>query len=319
MKVFSPSPGRVLTALLVSISMLKSSKAMREFEKAAANNEAASSSSSSNQAPLRHEQGFGSSSSRDPTISRVRKPRPPLLRATDSASFKRIQQIPLFEDGALRWGPYRLDPDLFQLKYHPYDHPALAHFYAPDGSQPSKLPNYLSPKLLDAMPTSYRPEPELLQAIHKSIFDLLRKEGISARQVHPDAKFFYEGMYLFPPLEQAATGHLQMPSRYLEESLHRAPGRRLSPDYVSDPNVFLFKVTPKDVERQIMAISTTKPERWVNPHVKDQTLWLLYEPRSIVTDSDKKKEVKSFLGAAFLPKETEDILENVGDWKRAVK
>lgn len=238
---------------------------------------------------------------------------PALRPAVDPGT--QLDYIPAYTDSAgIRWGPFPLHPSNFQLEYYRLNEPALAHLYQPDGSVPIRFekPSGIPGTRLRWVPGVYRPEPEVLRQLRSKIIGTLRTTGWSGKEVHPSNSHFYEGMYLWPPLQRSLSGY-KMPTDILEGRIITVPSSRLRRQVRAPPNLFEIKLDTPEGPRYILATSIVKNEMFtaLSPRDIDSKLWLFYERRQVTVPRRVGKST-AFLGAMFLPKEAQRVLLESG-------
>ncbi len=97
----------------------------------------------------------------------------------------------------------------------------------------------------------------MLKQLRSKIIGTLRTTGWSGKEVHPSNPLFYEGMYLWPPLQRSLSGY-KMPTEILEGRIIPIPSSRLRRQVSAPPNLFEIELETPEGARYILATSIVK-------------------------------------------------------------
>ncbi|KAF6767632.1 hypothetical protein PSEUBRA_006159 [Kalmanozyma brasiliensis GHG001] len=224
-----------------------------------------------------------------PSSSALPSPRTRFGATFDAGASSSLRNsIPAFHDeSGLQWGPYNLHREKFQPKEYPLWMHELTNLYTQDGTRPAELENSNRriwpgvPSRLSADPFVYRPEPEMLESIATTIKRVLHARDVRLQTPLPQRdKYFYHGMFLWPPVRRTARG-LAINARTLDTKYKRVIYNRLRANRFASG--FFRLAIPSTSEAQprsvLITMSDPKPFTTVDVRMPKNSLWMFYEPR----------------------------------------
>lgn len=226
--------------------------------------------------------------------------------AGEGSSQQARDLIPAFVDGKGQpWGPFRLHESHFQTAAYPLEMPRLSHFYAPDDTVPAGFEQSETQFRraratgIKIHPLKFRPDPELLRTIQKTLADRLDENLLPIAEVQQTSGL-REATFLWPPLESTSTGLKLSSTAY--KRLVTLPTERMRGR--NPTNLFHMVVSTSRGNRNILMTPVNTPV-WTDLEDGYSKLWVFYEGRR---DVKTEQNSLSFLGAMFLPKEAKQAL-----------
>lgn len=202
--------------------------------------------------------------------------------------------------------PLQIGGRWFHMRSYPLDMPELQKFYHNDNFKPVDFEKLYK----NGGKTSgriYRPDPQVLHAIHDSIWPVLEGHGLSQNGVHPDHPLKH-GEYLWPPFQQGPGG-LDPPPKLVEDLRHRISDRM--PNHSSNnPLLYHMEVNVDASNRKVLMLKVRSHQHLDKKlYLPQSELWFFYENAKV--NGDRIPKV-AFLGASILPKGANDLLVDNG-------
>ncbi|SOV03747.1 uncharacterized protein UDID_19315 [Ustilago sp. UG-2017a] len=202
--------------------------------------------------------------------------------------------------------PLQLGGRWFHMQSYPLDMPELQKFYHNDNFEPFDF-EQLHLHHYQTSGGIYRPDPQVLHAIHDSIWPVLERHGLNQNGVHPGYTLKH-GEYLWPPFRQGPGGLDPRPN--LAVDLRTRITDRTKEHSQTSPKLYRMEVNVDGKKRQVLVLNG-RSQNYLNEGVRlpQSELWLFYENAKV--NGNRIPKV-AFLGASFLPGGAKDMLVGSG-------
>ena len=252
-------------------------------------------------------------------------PPQPWIRAQSEASSSQNARgaeflIPAFRHHDQLLGPYSIGARGFEPKAYPIKISVFQHLYSTGNPASVDFETFLNARASDlgkqlrTHGNAFRPEPQRLLEIQHTIWTSLKAHGRKPHIVSPEADLpLREGEWLWPPTEFTPDQKaLQVPEQILQLRYRKSITKRFNSHFLPDPTMYHLTVPTFGANRHILAFPVAAKD-YLSHRIpaRSSQLWFFFEG---MRDGVNKMV---FLGASFLPKESERILLQSGTIKPA--
>ncbi|SPO26931.1 uncharacterized protein UTRI_10676 [Ustilago trichophora] len=236
---------------------------------------------------------------------------------------QRQYHIPAFSDAnGRRWGPFPLGRKKFTLQSYPLNIHAVDSLDHTSVVAPATVEEDLSGNGRFPSHFFFRPEPNLLRAIHQAIWTPLNQNGVQAKEIR-SAFPLLQGEFLWLPTIDARSPdgngmterRAVLPKSFNDDAYNLSPTEFLLRS-ASDRRIYHMNIRLDDGVRHIL-MTQVRPINYLEDAklLGDSRLWMLFQ--GLRSRTEPSSTHIALLGATALPSEARNKLTELGVLKVA--